>query len=463
MKYHLKILTEHFNSLKEHLFPGDGLEAVSVLICGRANKGSSFLVHKVIHIPYNQCEREPDLINWSTTLIADLLPNLVKKNLAIFKIHSHPGGYNQFSETDNRSDLDFFDSIYGWYDNENLHGSLVMLPNDIIFGRIVTPELQFESIDKISIVGRTLTILEENNSDFDKELNLRNSQTLGEGTQNLLKNLTVGVVGCSGTGSPVIEQLARLGVGRLVLVDPDKIEFKNLNRIINSKKTDAEQGRLKVDVLKESISEMGFSTEVHTYATNLYDDMKAIEKLNTCDFIFGCVDSIDGRHLLNTISSFYLIPYIDVGIKILSDKQGGIDQICGTIHYLTPGQSSLQTRGVYTHEMLRAANMLRSDSDEYKRQQKSGYIVDVDVEAPAVISINMYASSLAVNEFLSRVHEIKVDDVSGFDIIRFSLTDYYLMNERSSDQVDLFLIKNIGRGDMSPLLNMPEFSHVEKN
>ena len=46
--------------------------------------------------------------------------------------------------------------------------------------------------------------------------------------------MSIAVVGCSGTGSPVIEQLARLGVGRLVLVDPDRVEEKNLNRIVNA-------------------------------------------------------------------------------------------------------------------------------------------------------------------------------------------------------------------------------------
>ncbi len=463
MKYHLKISKGHLDSLKNHLFPGDGLEAVSLAISGRSSKGDTFYVHKLIHIPYSQCERAHDLIKWSTSLIADQLPSLVRKNMAIFKVHSHPGGYSQFSEIDDKSDLEFFDSIYGWYDNEDLHGSLVMLPDGKIFGRIVTPELQFCKIDKISIAGRKLTIFQDNKLQFNSELNLRNAQTLGEGTQKLLKNLTIGVVGCSGTGSPVIEQLTRLGVGTLILIDPDKVELKNLNRIINSTKDDAEKKRYKVDVLKESILKMGFATKVVTYTSNLYDNVKAIKHLSNCDFVFGCMDSVDGRHLLNSISSYYLIPYIDVGIKILSDKKGGIEQICGTVHCITPEGSSLQTRGVYTHEMLRAANMLRADSVEYKKQKQSGYIVDVNVEAPAVISINMYASSLAVNEFLSRVHEIKVDDLSNYDVIRFSLTDYYLMNEKSNDPIDPLLIKNIGKGDIIPLLNMPEFSYVEKN
>ena len=60
---------------------------------------------------------------------------------------------------------------------------------------------------------------------------LRHAQAFGTGTTALLRNLSVAIVGCSGTGSIVAEQLARLGAGRLVLVDPDRVEEKNLNRI----------------------------------------------------------------------------------------------------------------------------------------------------------------------------------------------------------------------------------------
>jgi len=463
MKYHFKISKKHFNDLKNHLYPGDGKEAVSIAICGRSVNGNTFLVHRLINIPYKMCNRTPDLIKWPTQLIADELPKLIEKNFALFKIHSHPSGFNQFSEIDDRSDIELFDSIYGWFDNSDLHGSLVLLPNDKMFGRVVKPNLQFEYIEKISIIGRAITIYENNQESFDSEVNLRNSQTLGKGTQRLLKNLKIGVVGCSGTGSPVIEQLARLGVGSLVLVDPDIIELKNLNRIINSTKADSRLGEPKVDVAQRAITKMGFSTNVKTFNSNIYEDCLAIMELSDCDLVFGCVDSIDARHLLNSISSFYLIPYIDIGIKILSDKKGGIEQICGSVHYILPGESSLQTRGVYTSEGLRSANMYRIDPNEYKEQRTSGYITNVDVEAPAVISINMLASSLAVNEFLSRIHNIKSEDLSDYDIIRFSLTDYYLINEKSCHEVDVLLSKNIGRGDLNPLLNMPEFSYVGKD
>lgn len=462
MKYHFKISKKHIDSLKEHLYPGDGLEAVSIAVCGRSRSGNTFLVHNILHIPHEECERAIDLVKWPTTIVGEELPFLVKRNLALFKVHSHPGGYDKFSEIDDSSDIELFDSIYGWFDNSDLHGSMILLPDGRMFGRVIDPKLRFLPIDKVSIVDRFLTIYEKNQKPFDEELNLRNTQTLGMGTQKMLKNLKIGVVGCSGTGSPVIEQLARLGVGNLVLVDPDVIEPKNLNRILNSMKSDADRGELKVNVAKRTIEKMGFSTNVITFGSNLYNNDSAIKELSDCDVVFGCMDSVDGRHLLNSLSSCYLIPYIDIGIKILSDKKGGIDQICGSVHYILPGESSLQTRGVYSPEMLRAANMLRADYTEYNKQKKSGYITDIDVDAPAVISINMFAASLAVNEFLSRIHNIKNEDIAEYDIIRFSLTDYYLINEKSMHEMDLFLNKNIGRGDISPLLNMPELNYVEK-
>ena len=45
MKNHFKISKKHYKDLRNHLFPGDGKEAVSIAVCGRANSGDTFLVH----------------------------------------------------------------------------------------------------------------------------------------------------------------------------------------------------------------------------------------------------------------------------------------------------------------------------------------------------------------------------------------------------------------------------------
>ncbi|MGO9699151.1 MAG: hypothetical protein ACLPX7_07820, partial [Xanthobacteraceae bacterium] len=53
----------------------------------------------------------------------------------------------------------------------------------------------------------------------------------------------------SGTGSPTIEQLMRLGAALIVGVDDDHMEERNVNRILNSTMEDAKKGRAKVDIL----------------------------------------------------------------------------------------------------------------------------------------------------------------------------------------------------------------------
>lgn len=60
----------------------------------------------------------------------------------------------------------------------------------------------------------------------------RNRQTISTEQQLHLCRSGAVVIGCGGLGGYIIEELARLGVGRLVLVDPDIFEEHNLNRQI---------------------------------------------------------------------------------------------------------------------------------------------------------------------------------------------------------------------------------------
>ena len=103
---------------------------------------------------------------------------------------------------------------------------------------------------------------------------------------------------------------------------------------------------------------------------------------------------------MNRLATFYLQPYFDVGIKIEADGVGGVEQVCGTVHYLQPGKSSLLSRGTYTMEQVRAAGLCRTNPAAYATELHSKYLVGVQEERPAVMSVNMQFASLAVNEFL---------------------------------------------------------------
>jgi hypothetical protein len=139
------------------------------------------------------------------------------------------------------------------------------------------------------------------------------------------------VIGASGTGSIVLEQLARNCVGELVLVDPDHLERKNLNRILNARGCDVDVGRSKVDRAREAILAMELDTAVFPLEKDI-GEREAIFALSECDILFGCVDSVDGRHVLNKIATHFLIPLVDLGVRIDADGKGGVDQVCGAIH-----------------------------------------------------------------------------------------------------------------------------------
>ncbi|MEH1963590.1 MAG: ThiF family adenylyltransferase [Nostoc sp.] len=208
--------------IKAHVLPADGKEAVAIALCGRRAGATShrLLVNKIIPVPYEACSiREANRVSWSTDLLIPLLGEASRRRMAIVKIHGHPQNYPWHSEVDDESDRELFPSIYGWMEDDNPHASAIMLPNEQIIGRIVSPEGMFESLNVVKVVGEDLKFYYAN-TDLQNvpEFAKRTAQTFGEETFAKLKRLKVGIVGCSGTGSWVIEQLGRYGVGTLDLL-----------------------------------------------------------------------------------------------------------------------------------------------------------------------------------------------------------------------------------------------------
>ena len=356
MKHFTLRLTGHQHAvLKAHLFPGDGNEAVAVALCGRRRGDSSHVlcVHEIHPISYEDCpERRPDRVTWSTLSVVPFLERASKEGFSILKVHSHPGGYEQFSPIDDKSDSDFFASAHGWTDTDDPHASAVMLPNGRMFGRTISPDGAFEPLSTIAVAGDDLHFWRPaGGRGGARDFAERHAQLFGEETIARLHQLSVAVVGCSGTGSPVIEMLARLGVGRLVLVDPDVVEERNLNRILNTTREDAVLERFKVDVLAAAIARMGLGTSVVRIADNLAS-LKAVHAVAECDVVFGCMDGAFGRNIMNRLATFYCVPYFDLGVALEADGQGGISEATGAVHYVQPDRSSLRDRRVYTTQQV---------------------------------------------------------------------------------------------------------------
>jgi len=453
----LRLTGRQHEMLHRHLFPGDGKEAVAIALCGRHSgvQTTVLCVQEVHPVPHDACpERTPDSVIWSTESVVPLLERASKENLGIVKFHSHPGGHSRFSSIDDHSDSNFFASAHGWTDSDEPHASVVMLPNGRLFGRVICPDGSFDSISTIAVAGDDLRFWHHSpRAALPAEYTERHTQLFGEETVSRLHRLTVAVVGCSGTGSPVIEMLARLGVGHLVLVDPDKVEDRNLNRILNSTREDAVLERLKVDVLAAAIARMGLGTVVTRVPSNVAT-RGAVAAVAASDVLFGCVDGAFGRNVLGRIATFYNIPYFDLGVALEADGQGGISEALGAVHYIQPDQSSLRDRRVYTTQQVQAEGLRLTDPEEYERQRKARYIVGAQEDRPAVISINMQIAATAVNEFLARLHPFRTASNDEFAVVRTSF--FHGEQMREPDRLPIPPARSqVGRGDIVPLLDMP--------
>lgn len=448
-------------ALRRHLFPGDGYEAVAILLCGRGGdaRDRDILCVRSLHpIPLADCTvRTPDRVSWRTDAMLPILQEAAKLDLGIVKIHSHPTGYERFSAQDDESDRALFPGIYGWTDSEGSHLSAVMLPNGLVFARRVLPTGKFASCRVVACVGNRIRIWanpdvgEQENPESAKEVHRRTAQAFGEATVRKLRGLRVAVVGCSGTGGWVVELLARLGVGYLVLIDPDRVEPHNLNRIVHATIADAHAKTLKVDVLSSAIQAIGLGTVVNALSVDVISP-DAVRHLAQCDVIFGCVDSVDARELLNRVCTYYEVPLIDVGVRLEATGDGGIGQIVGSVHYVHPESRSFLERGLYTPSDLYAAGLRRGDPDAYADQVRQRYIRGANEDRPAVASVNSLYSSLAVNELLARIHDVR-DDLSPIESITISLTQLRLL--QSQECADDSAYKRwVGRGDCNPMLGI---------
>lgn len=458
MEVSLTLTATQYEELYKHLFPGDGCEAGAILLCGqRAGERRHRLMVRSVHpIPYEDCTvRTAQQLTWKTEIIVPLLEQADRENLTVVKVHSHPTGYPYFSQVDTDTDLLLLPAIQAWCEGDFLPASVIMMPDGRMFGRYLSPDKALVSFRKITIVGDSIQYWLNDDVLRVPEFAASHVQAFGEGTYTLLSNLSVAVIGCSGTGSPVIEQLARLGVSELLLVDADVVEERNLNRIINATMSDSEHGRSKVDVLGDAVERMGLGTNVRKLNQNLWhpDVVRAVAE---CDVVFGCMDTIDGRYLLNRIATFYSIPYFDLGVRItatsMSDNYGEITEVSGSVHYLKPG-FSLMSRNVFTMEQVAAAGLARTDPPAYARQVQEKYIQGVEVHRPAVISLNMALAALGVSELLARLHPFREEPNGNYDRVQISL---YSMDMFKDEMPGLCSIlgDKVGKGDQKPLLSL---------
>lgn len=143
----------------------------------------------------------------------------------------------------------------------------------------------------------------------------------GPEAQAHLARLHVGLVGAGSVGDIMSEAIVRTGIEDLSAIDFDRIARHNLDRLFHAMHADL--GRLKVDVLADILPSHATANSFNFQAVPFgINDEEGFRRALDCDLLFSCVDRPWPRHILNFISTTHLIPVVDGGISVRTNRSG---------------------------------------------------------------------------------------------------------------------------------------------
>lgn len=318
-------------------------------------------------------------------------------------VHTHPGedGLPRPSHHDRRVDREIED-LFRLRSGSPYYGALIFSPrpSDLAFtghiqkedGPSIKIERSWQVGDRWHLIRAFDSSLPQLSPIFD-----RNVRAFGSAVQQTLGDLRIGLVGCGGIGSAVGEQLVRLGVRHLVLIDPDELSASNLTRVYGSTVKDI--GQAKVHVLARHLA--AIAPDLRCEPIQAMVTLEATARhLIGCDLVFGCTDDNAGRLVLSRLATHLLTPVIDSGVLLSSNGEGDLTGIDGRITTLCPGQACLVCRGRI--DLARAGAELLTPEERVRREDE-GYAPALARTEPAVVAFTTMVSATAVSELLERL------------------------------------------------------------
>lgn len=294
--------------------------------------------------------------------------------LAVGVVHSHPQGYvARPSSVDDDMDSYYAEYFSGFAPDRPYVSLIFTREEDGVIkgsGRVwwnnhwYRVEQFFHPSQHIEVVTEGWNV--EHDRAWDTSRVARLASLYGEEAVERLRKSRVVVIGASGTGSPVLEILARAGVGNITVVDPDSFEPSNLERIHGSGAEDCQDRLLKVEIAKRHIEYIDPDINVTTI-TGRVPQPEVVNAMVHADLVIGCTDSGFARLAMSEVANRYNIRAIDCGVSI--DGKETIDSQLLRIILYGPDDPCYICHGFY--DPARIANELMSDNEKSIRMEQA--------------------------------------------------------------------------------------------
>ena len=385
-------------------------EWAGYLLCGRAQTERGEVL---LGIEWHPVPREYEIrdtrhgFSWHPDFDVEMLNRAQRGALSCVVIHHHGGSRPALSSTD----LSTMESLMPFLSEEapGRPHVFAVLGDHSIAGSAYRDGLPWADLDGLRVGGGSLV-------DWLSAASPRHAAEPGERHDRLIRGFgarayaqlaraTVGVVGCGGGGSHVVQQLAYLGIGTLVVIDPDRVEESNLSRLVGARSSShsrtmldrllrrptGDVGSWKVDVMSRLVAQIPGATELHAYPER-FPTQSTVNALRSCDAIVACVDGLHVRDDLNRLAKRYLIPLLDVGVEIVPGKGSAayVEAISGRVTKVLADGPCLRCQGLIDDAKLTAE----------RGNRPPGYTGPVRAPDPAVVTLNGILASIAATEVL---------------------------------------------------------------
>jgi molybdopterin/thiamine biosynthesis adenylyltransferase len=452
-------------ALDEHLFPGDGDEHGAVVAAGlvETSRGVRLLAREMF-----PAQDGVDFVT-STRAYRRLTPEFVNEKirfcrdqrLVYLAVHNHGGkGSVAFSGDDMASHERGYPALLDIA--RGLPVGALVIAKGAVAGDIWTGDGARHTLAETVVVGRTtvrrLHTRPEVAPPARASIDDRQARIFGDAGQALLARLKVGVIGAGGVGLPIVAHLARLGVGRIVVVDPDRVEVSNLPRLPAATRWDAWLRVPKVRLARRVVRRARRGVHVTAVKADITAPGVASQVLD-CDWLFLAADTHQARAVFNAIVHASLVPGTQIGSKVeVAGDTGTVESIFSVVRPVRPDIGCLLCNGLISPAKLTEEALA---PDDRARQR---YLPREDAPAPSVITLNALGVAQATNEFLLSITGLRQPSPTDGHYRRYETRTQKLTTERPRRDADCpdcgeatYSLR--GRGDFARLPVRVDGSH----